>query len=134
MLRVSAVRERKCGRSYGGVQNQAAPGSLCLRKLFATVSAVKAAYAELQMAQFPYNDEAVQSADQAVVDELKALSELKRRFLKNQIDSSPPHVTLMLAEIQEQQSLMKTYEITMKKNAGGDREQESRISLPFKNS
>ncbi|KAL3522550.1 hypothetical protein ACH5RR_015384 [Cinchona calisaya] len=86
-----------------------------IAKLFATISSVKAAYAELQMAQFPYNGEAIQSADQAVVDELKALSELKHSFLKKQIDSSPPHVTLMLAEIQEQQSLMKTYEITMKK-------------------
>ncbi|GFQ03209.1 hypothetical protein PHJA_002464700 [Phtheirospermum japonicum] len=84
-------------------------------KLFATISAVKAAYAELQMAQFPYNNDAIQSADQAVVDELKALSELKHRFLKRRIDYSPPHVTLMLAEIQEQQALMKTYEITMKK-------------------
>ncbi|KAL3617008.1 hypothetical protein CASFOL_039402 [Castilleja foliolosa] len=84
-------------------------------KLFATISAVKAAYAELQMAQFPYNNDAIQSADQAVVDELKALSELKQRFLKRKIDHSPPHVTLMLAEIQEQQAVMKTYEITMKK-------------------
>ncbi|KAL0352943.1 UNVERIFIED_CONTAM: hypothetical protein Sangu_0875600 [Sesamum angustifolium] len=56
-------------------------------KLFATISAVKAAYAELQMAQFPYNSEGIQSADQAVVDELKALSELKYSFLKKQIDS-----------------------------------------------
>lgn len=84
-------------------------------KLFASVSALKAAYAELQMAQFPYSDELMKVADQGVVDQLKAISELKRRFLKNQIDSSPPHVTYMLAEIQEQQSLMKTYEITMKK-------------------
>ncbi|CAA2989726.1 GRAVITROPIC IN THE LIGHT 1-like [Olea europaea subsp. europaea] len=98
-------------------------------KLFATISAVKAAYAELQMAQFPYNNEAVQSADQAVVDELKALSELKHRFLKKQIDSSPPHVTLMLAEIQEQQSLMKTYEITMKKMQGEMERKDSQISL-----
>ncbi|XP_057797632.1 protein GRAVITROPIC IN THE LIGHT 1-like [Salvia miltiorrhiza] len=84
-------------------------------KLFAAVSSVKAAYAAQQMAQLPYDDAAVQSADQAVVDELRAVSELKRRFLKNQIDSSPPHVVVMLAEIQEQQSLMKTYEITMRK-------------------
>ncbi|KAJ8545403.1 hypothetical protein K7X08_017986 [Anisodus acutangulus] len=87
-------------------------------KLFATISSVKAAYAELQLAQFPYNSEAIQVADQAVVDELKALSELKYSYIKNQIDSSPPHVTLMLAEIQEQQSVMKTYEITMKKMQG----------------
>nr|GMD10806.1 IRK-interacting protein [Ipomoea batatas] len=87
-------------------------------KLFATISSLKAAYAELQMAQFPYNSDAIQAADQAVVDELKALSELKHSYLKKQVDSSPPHVTLMLAEIQEQQSLMKTYEITMKKMQG----------------
>ncbi|KAK4399271.1 hypothetical protein Sango_1402600 [Sesamum angolense] len=97
-------------------------------KLFATISAVKAAYAELQMAQFPYNSEGIQSADQAVVDELKALSELKYSFLKKQIDSSPPHVTLMLAEIQEQQALMKTYEITMKKMQGEIENKDSRIS------
>ncbi|XP_073313880.1 protein GRAVITROPIC IN THE LIGHT 1-like [Primulina huaijiensis] len=97
-------------------------------KLFATISAVKAAYAELQMAQFPYSGEAVQSADQAVVDELKALSELKREFLKKQFDSSPSHVTLMLAEIQEQQSLMKTYEITMKKMRGEIENKGARIS------
>ncbi|KAL7211582.1 hypothetical protein ACSBR2_014441 [Camellia fascicularis] len=86
-----------------------------IAKLFATVSAFKAAYAELQMAQFPYNSEAVHSADEAVVVELKTLSELKQSFLRKQIDSSPPHVTMLLAEIQEQQSLMKMYDVTMKK-------------------
>ncbi|KAK6124253.1 hypothetical protein DH2020_042005 [Rehmannia glutinosa] len=96
-------------------------------KLFATISAGKASYAELQMAQFPYNNEAIQSADQAVVNELKALSELKYSFLKKQISSSPPHVTLMLAEIQEQQSLMKTYEITMKKMQGEIENKDSKI-------
>ncbi|KAF5738271.1 hypothetical protein HS088_TW13G01167 [Tripterygium wilfordii] len=83
-------------------------------KLFASVTSIKAAYAELQMAQSPYNSEAIQAADQAVVDELKAISELKRSFLKKILDFSP-QVTMMLAEIQEQQSLMKTYEITIKK-------------------
>ncbi|KAL6991270.1 hypothetical protein U1Q18_009388 [Sarracenia purpurea var. burkii] len=84
-------------------------------KLFATISAVKAAYAELQMAQFPYDSEAIQSADEAVVNELKSLSELKQSFVKKHIDSSPPHVTFLLAEIQEQQSSMKMYEIAVKK-------------------
>ncbi|KAI3498647.1 hypothetical protein L1887_34424 [Cichorium endivia] len=84
-------------------------------KLFATISSLKAAYAELQAAQFPYNGQAVQCADQGVVDELKAISDMKRSFLKKQIDSSPPHVTLLLSEIKEQQSLMKMYEITMNK-------------------
>uniref|UniRef100_A0A5B7A1R9 Uncharacterized protein n=1 Tax=Davidia involucrata TaxID=16924 RepID=A0A5B7A1R9_DAVIN len=97
-------------------------------KLFASVSAVKAAYAELQMAQFPYNGEAIQSADEAVVCELKALSELKQSFLKKQFDSSPPHLTLLLAEIQEQQSLMKMYEITMNKMQSEIEIKESEIS------
>lgn len=83
-------------------------------KLFASVTSIKAAYAELQMAQSPYNGDAIQAADQAVVDELKVISELKRSFLKKELDLSP-QVTLMLSEIQEQQSLMKTYEITIKK-------------------
>ncbi|XP_057764133.1 protein GRAVITROPIC IN THE LIGHT 1-like [Salvia miltiorrhiza] len=97
-------------------------------KLFATISTAKAAYAELQMAQFPYNGDAIQCADQSVVDQLKALSELKYAYLKKQIDSSPPHVTLMLAEIQEQQSLMKTYEITMKKMRAEIDAKEARIA------
>ncbi|CAI0475728.1 unnamed protein product [Linum tenue] len=86
-----------------------------LAKLFAEVTSIKAAYAELQIAQNPYSTEAIQAADQSVVDELKTLSELKRSFLRNELDLISPQVTVMLAEIQEQQSLMKTYEITIKK-------------------
>ncbi|KAL6574120.1 hypothetical protein OROHE_001662 [Orobanche hederae] len=107
-------------------RNQAAVEAF-IAKLFATISAVKASYAELQMAQFPYNNGAIRIADQSVVDELKALSELKHSFLKKRIDFSPPHVTLMLAEIQEQQALMKTYEITMKKMRNEIENKESRV-------
>ncbi|KAK7247200.1 hypothetical protein RIF29_42077 [Crotalaria pallida] len=85
-----------------------------MARLFAGVTTIKAAYAELQMAQHPYNNDSIQAADQAVVDELKAISELKRRFIKKELDLSP-QITIMLSEIQEQQSLMKTYEITIKK-------------------
>ncbi|KAJ6402224.1 hypothetical protein OIU84_014338 [Salix udensis] len=85
-----------------------------LAKLFASITTIKAGYAELQMAQNPYCSDAIQASDQAVVDELKQLSELKRSFFKNELDLSP-QVTMMLAEIQEQQGLMKTYEITIKK-------------------
>ncbi|XP_059624143.1 protein GRAVITROPIC IN THE LIGHT 1-like [Cornus florida] len=98
-----------------------------LAKLFASVAAVKAAYAELQTAQNPYNVEAIQSSDEALVHELKALLELKQSFLKKQIDSSPPQVTLLLAEIQEQQSLMKMYEITMSKMRSEIEAKESEI-------
>lgn len=86
-------------------------------KLFASVSTIKAAYAEMQSAQSPYDIAAIQVADEAVVRELRVISELKQGFLKKQLDLSlsVPQVAVLLAEIQEQQSLMKTYEITMKK-------------------
>ncbi|CAK8578586.1 unnamed protein product [Lathyrus sativus] len=98
-----------------------------IARLFAGVTTIKAAYAELQMAQHPYNNDSIQAADQAVVEELRSISELKRRFLKKELDLSP-QVTIMLAEIQEQQSIMKTYEITIKKIQGEIDARDSRIS------
>ncbi|KAK1567647.1 hypothetical protein Q3G72_014713 [Acer saccharum] len=71
---------------------------------------------------------AIHMADQAVVDELKAISELKCSFLKKELDLSP-QLTIMLAEIQEQQSLMKTYEITIKKLECEIETKESKVSL-----
>ncbi|GAB4827179.1 hypothetical protein Ancab_034069 [Ancistrocladus abbreviatus] len=82
-------------------------------KLFASLSSIKAAYAELQTAQFPYNNGAIQAADRAVVDELMVLSELKQKYVSKALDLPPLHVTQLLAEIQEQQSNIKTYEITI---------------------
>ncbi|XP_057958437.1 protein GRAVITROPIC IN THE LIGHT 1-like [Malania oleifera] len=106
-------------------QNRAAMEAL-LAKLFASVSAVKAAYAELQIAQSPYDADEIQSSDQMVVSELKNLSELKQCFLKKQFDSSPG-TTLLLAEIQEQKSLLRTYEITMSKLDSQRKLKESEI-------
>ncbi|KAL3503097.1 hypothetical protein ACH5RR_037546 [Cinchona calisaya] len=84
-------------------------------KLFASISSVKAAYAQLQYAQAPYDPDGIQSADEMVVSELKNVSELKQCYLKKQIDESSPETTQFLAEIQEQKSLLKTYEIMGKK-------------------
>ncbi|KAM1662083.1 hypothetical protein ACFX1X_004909 [Malus domestica] len=108
------------------VRNRAVMEAL-LAKLFAGITSIKAAYAELQMAQDPYNNEAIQTADQSVVNELKSISELKRSFLKKELDLSP-QVTLMLAEIQEQQAMMKTYEITIKKLESESEKKDSDIS------
>ncbi|KAK9756456.1 hypothetical protein RND81_01G099000 [Saponaria officinalis] len=83
-------------------------------KLFASISSIKAAYAELQSAQFPYNDEAIKSADEDLVSELMVLSDLKHKFFCKSLEPTPPYVTLLLGEIQEQQSNIKTYEITIK--------------------
>ncbi|KAL1202425.1 Protein GRAVITROPIC IN THE LIGHT 1 [Cardamine amara subsp. amara] len=85
-----------------------------LAKLFATVSAIKSGYAQLQHAQSPYDPNGIQKADNLVVTELKTLSELKQSFLKKQLDPNPDR-TLVLAEIQELRSLLKTYEIMGKK-------------------
>ncbi|CAN0928857.1 hypothetical protein LINGRAHAP2_LOCUS36716 [Linum grandiflorum] len=63
-----------------------------LVKLFAEVTAIKAAYAELQMAQNPYSTEVIQAADQLVDDELKTLSDLKRSFVKNELDFISPQM------------------------------------------
>lgn len=86
-----------------------------LAKLFASISAMKAAYAQLQFAQSPYDADGIQAADQMVVSELKNLSELKQYYLKKQFDEFPPEATLLLAELLEQKSLLKTYEIMGKK-------------------
>uniref|UniRef100_A0A5B6YN13 Uncharacterized protein n=1 Tax=Davidia involucrata TaxID=16924 RepID=A0A5B6YN13_DAVIN len=86
-----------------------------LAKLFANISSVKAAYAQMQFAQSPYDADGIQSADLVVVSELKNLSELKQCYLKKQLDESSPETTQLLAEIQEQKSLLKTYEIMGKK-------------------
>ncbi|KAJ0882194.1 putative protein gravitropic in the light 1 [Helianthus annuus] len=86
-----------------------------IAKLFATISSVKAAYAQLQVAQSPYNPEAIQHADQILVSELKRLSEYKQLFLKNHLDDddvNSPETTQLLAEIQEQKNLVQMYDIT----------------------
>ncbi|ESQ30079.1 hypothetical protein EUTSA_v10011460mg [Eutrema salsugineum] len=85
-----------------------------LAKLFASVSSIKAGYAQLQHCQSPYDAIGIQKSDNLVVAELKSLSELKQCFLKKQADPNPER-TLVLAEIQELRSLLKTYEIMGKK-------------------
>lgn len=84
-------------------------------KLFATISSVKSAYAQLQLAQTPYDADGIQTADQLLVLELKRLSELRQCYVKKQLDEFSPEKTLVLAELQEQKSLLKTYEIMGKR-------------------
>ncbi|KAJ6423487.1 hypothetical protein OIU84_024445 [Salix udensis] len=95
-------------------------------KLFAGVSCVKAAYSQLQYAQSPYDADGIQAADQFVISELKNLSELKRCYIKKQFDPSPESA-LVLADVQEQKSLSKTYEIMGKKLESQLRLKESEI-------
>ncbi|KVH93076.1 protein GRAVITROPIC IN THE LIGHT 1-like [Cynara cardunculus var. scolymus] len=98
-----------------------------IAKVFATLSSVKAAYAQLQYSQSPYDPEGIQSADEIVVAELKRLSEFKQSFLKNHIDDHSPENTILLADIQEQKNLLKTYQNTGKKMASQSRLKDSEI-------
>ncbi|OVA12423.1 protein of unknown function DUF641 [Macleaya cordata] len=99
-----------------------------LSKLFASVSSIKASYAQLQSSQSPYDPDGIQSADEMVINELKHLSELKQCYLKKTMDPAP-EVTQLLAEIQEQRSLLKTYEIMGKKFESQLKLQDSEITF-----
>ncbi|RAL49082.1 hypothetical protein DM860_015073 [Cuscuta australis] len=98
-------------------------------KLFASISAIKAAYAQLQYAQSPYDPDAIHAADQMVVSELKCLSELKQCYLKKQIEDPSPDRTLVLSEIKEQNCILKIYEIKGKKLESQVRLKDSEITF-----
>uniref|UniRef100_A0A0E0KZU1 DUF641 domain-containing protein n=1 Tax=Oryza punctata TaxID=4537 RepID=A0A0E0KZU1_ORYPU len=78
----SAAVEKKAAAAQPAASPavDAAAAHAFVASLFAGVSAVKATYAQLQQAQHPYDAEAIQSADAAMVAELTKLSDYKRRF------------------------------------------------------
>ncbi|KAF8667063.1 hypothetical protein HU200_053239 [Digitaria exilis] len=82
--------------------------------LFAGASAVKAAYAQLQLAQHPYDAEAIQAADAGLVAELTKLSDLKRRYARDPAAAARSAAALS-AHADEQRHLLRTYEITARK-------------------
>lgn len=84
-----------------------------IANLFTSISAIKAAYAQLQVAQSPYDPDTIQSADRSVVTELMHISELKHGYFKHQIGPPPPPP--MAAQVQEHRNLIKTFQITTKK-------------------
>ncbi|KAJ4839209.1 hypothetical protein Tsubulata_012289 [Turnera subulata] len=100
-----------------------------LAKLFASISYVKASYAQFQYAQSPYDAEGIQAADQSIVHEFKKLSELKRCFVKKQHYCDPcPEGSVLSAEVQEQKSVLKTYEIMGKKLESQVRLKDSEVT------
>ncbi|KAF5728254.1 hypothetical protein HS088_TW21G00399 [Tripterygium wilfordii] len=98
-----------------------------IARLFASIASVKASYAQLQYTQCPYDSEGIQAADELVVSELKNLSELKQCYVKKMFDPSPES-TMLLAEIQEQKSVAKTYEIMGKKLESQSKLKDSEIT------
>ncbi|KAJ4952495.1 hypothetical protein NE237_029327 [Protea cynaroides] len=97
-------------------QNQE-PVDILISKIFANISSLKSAYIRLQAAHTPYDPDKIQSADKLVIAELKNLSELKRSYREN--NPKPvfvsPQDSHLATEIQEQQNLLKTYEVMVKK-------------------
>ncbi|KAL7083320.1 hypothetical protein ACP275_14G154000 [Erythranthe tilingii] len=97
-------------------QNPEAMEALVSR-IFANISSLKSAYIQLQAAHTPYDPDKIQAADKLVISELKNLSELKHFYREN--NPKPvcvsPQDSRLAAEIQEQQSLLKTYEVMVKK-------------------
>ncbi|THG09805.1 hypothetical protein TEA_010581 [Camellia sinensis var. sinensis] len=88
-----------------------------ISKIFTNISSLKSAYIQLQTAHTPYDPDKIQAADKLVISELKNLSELKHFYREN--NPKPvcvsPQDSRLAAEIQEQQSLLKTYEVMVKK-------------------
>ncbi|KAK2379299.1 protein GRAVITROPIC IN THE LIGHT [Trifolium repens] len=86
-------------------------------KIFTNISSLKSAYIQLQSAHTPYDPDKIHTADKLVISELKNLSELKHFYREN--NPKPvcvsPQDSRLAAEIQEQQSLLKTYEVMVKK-------------------
>ncbi|RWW84766.1 hypothetical protein BHE74_00006628 [Ensete ventricosum] len=74
-----------------------------LANLFASISAVNAAYVQLQVAQSSCDLESIQSGDGAVVAELRRISELKRSYFRNQFDlrTNPIVHPALSAQLQE---------------------------------
>lgn len=100
----------------GANQNPEAVETL-ISKIFTNISSLKSAYIELQTAHTPYDPDKIQAADKLVISELKNLSELKHFYRENfpKPVCVSPQDSRLAAEIQEQQSLLKTYEVMVKK-------------------
>ncbi|KAG8363391.1 hypothetical protein BUALT_Bualt19G0017500 [Buddleja alternifolia] len=86
-------------------------------RIFTNISSLKSAYIQLQAAHTPYDPDKIQAADKVVISELKNLSELKHFYREHNPKPvcASPQDSRLAAEIQEQQSLLKTYEVMVKK-------------------
>ncbi|KAL1830229.1 hypothetical protein ACET3Z_008641 [Daucus carota] len=110
-------------------QNPEAVESM-ISKIFTNISSLKSAYIQLQAAHTPYDPDKIQAADKLVIAKLKDLSELKHFYREN--NPKPlcvsPQDSRLAAEIQEQQSLLKTYEVMVKKFQSEIRNKDSEIT------
>lgn len=101
-----------------------------ISRIFTNISSLKSAYIQLQSAHTPYDPDKIQAADKLVISELKNLSELKHFYREH--NPKPvcvsPQDSRLAAEIQEQQSLLKTYEVMVKKFQSEIQNKDSEIN------
>uniref|UniRef100_A0A2P2JJH3 Uncharacterized protein n=1 Tax=Rhizophora mucronata TaxID=61149 RepID=A0A2P2JJH3_RHIMU len=102
-----------------------------ISKIFTNISSLKSAYIQLQAAHTPYDPDKIQASDKLVIAELKRLSELKHFYRGNYPKPTcvSPQDSRLAAEIQEQQSLLKTYEVMVKKFQSEIQNKDSEILL-----
>jgi hypothetical protein len=111
--------EKKAAAAAPQTQKQPSPAKdaakhAFLATLFARASAVKAAYAQLQLSLHPYDAESIQAADGGLVAELTKLTSLKRRYTRDPAAAVRSSGALA-AHADEQLHLLRTYEITARK-------------------
>lgn len=111
-------------------QNPEAIDSL-ISRVFRNISSLKSAYIQLQAAHTPYDPDKIEAADKLVIAELKSLSELKHYYREHNPKplSVSPQDSRLAAEIQEQLSLLKTYEVMVKKFQSEIQNKDSEIQL-----
>uniref|UniRef100_A0ACD5U6Y6 Uncharacterized protein n=1 Tax=Avena sativa TaxID=4498 RepID=A0ACD5U6Y6_AVESA len=110
-----SAAEKKKGLAPRHPPVPAADAHAFVASLFAGVSAVKASYAQLQLAQHPYDAEAIQLGDAALVAELGKLSDHKRRYVRDPVGAARNAAAGPAAIAEEQRHLIRTYEITARK-------------------
>ncbi|WOL19135.1 hypothetical protein Cni_G27932 [Canna indica] len=98
-------------------QNKFESIEVFISDLFKNISSLEAAYVQLQHAHTPYNPEEICYADKLVVAELVELSQLEHKYQQTnpRPNIASPHDSCLLAEIQQQQNLLMTYQVMVKK-------------------
>lgn len=105
------------------------------QEVFDTASTLKNAYIRLQTAHTPYDPEKLESADRAVVTELRKMSELKQSYTKlsGLSCSFPRNLKGRFSENEEQKNLVDAYEGVVKDLKADVQEKNTQIEFLKRN-
>ncbi|XP_031481993.1 protein GRAVITROPIC IN THE LIGHT 1-like [Nymphaea colorata] len=79
--------------------------------IFANIAAFESAYLQLQTAHTPFDVENVKAADRSAIAQLRKLSEVKHSY--RTCSELPSLNWLLEAQVEERQSMLRTYEMTV---------------------